>query len=170
MQPRKTRYNAVIFVALCLVLAAVTQFQAHENRRPAPVAAQKIADFTYRDMDGFSGNLYQFSQPVIVHFWATWCPPCVTELPQLIDKAKKTPGTIFLLVSVNKNKEDVTRFLQSFRLTAYRNIVLAHDPQQKIAADIFHVKAFPETFLLNADKTLKRHMAGPVPWVSFTDF
>ena len=55
----------------------------------------------------------------IIHFWASWCEPCITEIPELLqfikDSQNSTNGSKkFIVVSLDENFEDLTRFLKNF--------------------------------------------------------
>lgn len=131
-----------------------------------------IADFPYTKIDGTKGRLQDHAgKPVVLHFWATWCPPCIEELPELLDKAAITPDVSFLIISVDKDQAALRRFLLPYeKQTQGKNVYMLHDPAMKIAVDHMKVSAFPESFFLNSALYKKRHIKGPVRWVSFDDF
>lgn len=123
-----------------------------------------VPDFSYVDSDGKSGTLYQFQdKPVILHFWASWCLPCRDELPQLIEKASNSPDRVFMLISVDQRKEAMMAFLEPQKIPLSDNIVVIHDPKTVIT-DHFKVDGFPETIILNKNKTIARHIYGAADW------
>ncbi len=53
-------------------------------------------------------------QGVVVHLWASWCGPCVNEVPELITFSKTHPDVKFIIVSLDEQPEDIVKFLKSF--------------------------------------------------------
>lgn len=77
------------------------------------VSAQ-AADFKWMDD---TGEIYSLSeaykgQAVVVHFWASWCPPCVAEMPEMSAWLKEHPNVKVLAVSLDHNLETAKSFLQ----------------------------------------------------------
>lgn len=163
MRKRKSRYNALIFFALCVAVAFITQLIAGDYRRAD--SKTPIADFSYTDLNGKTGSLSQIQGPVVVHFWATWCSPCIKELPELLKKAETADDHRFLLIAADQVPQTVGKFLEVFKIPA--NVTPIVDSNLQTTGGIFGVTGFPETFILNADHTVKRHLTGTVPWVSF---
>jgi len=72
------------------------------------------ADFKWMDD---KGEIYSLSeaykgQPIIVHFWASWCPPCVAEMPEMAAWLKEHPQVKVLPVSLDNDLETAQAFLQ----------------------------------------------------------
>lgn len=163
--------NLTLLAFICLAVFYVTRFAAEYNFfRPQTVTA--TPDFSYTQIDGTAGKLSDHKgKPVIIHFWATWCPPCITELPELLDKAATRPDADFLLISVDKDQGRLRQFLKPYdNKLAAPNIINIHDPSATIATEHMKVSGFPESFFLDSNLYKKRHIKGPVKWVSFDNF
>jgi peroxiredoxin len=109
--------------------------------RPAP-------DFTLTDLNGNQVSLGDFSgQPVVVNFWATWCPPCLAEMPLLAEAYQREGGKIvFLAVSVDEPDSTVRRFAEKNDI----NLTILLDGGGRVASD-YKVRGIPVTFFISRD-------------------
>lgn len=167
--------NLTLLVFLCCALLYVTRFAAQYDFFRPSASSPQIGishDFPYTRLDGSTGFLRDHDgRKTVIHFWATWCPPCITELPELIDKAATRPDVDFLLISVDKDQARLRHFLQPYQQKLKTaNITMIHDLSANIATDHMKVSGFPESFFLDSGRYQTRHIKGPVKWVSFDDF
>lgn len=128
-----------------------------------------VPDFSWTAIDGKSTSISSMKdQPLVLNFWATWCAPCVYEFPKMIQLAQKNPDTVFLFVSVDKNPEDIERFLKKYGDEEHlKNVVIAHDPQKLISMDLFGTSKYPETFLISKDhKIIDKIIGADIDWLS----
>lgn len=132
--------------------------------RPAPELKVPAAEI-WSKQDFHLSSLR--GHPVLLHFWATWCAPCLGELPELLELAKKLRGEGFSVVAVAV--DDSWGKLESF-FARYPNlaplkdhVILVLDPQGKIA-EKFGSSRFPESFLINAEGLIDNKFIGPQPW------
>ena len=98
---------------------------------------------------------------LVLNFWATWCPPCIEEMPSLNQFAQQVSkdGVVVLGVSIDQNEQAYKRFLQQNRLA----FETARDPEADIAANYGTFK-WPETYIINAEgKVVEKHI-GPKSW------
>jgi cytochrome c biogenesis protein CcdA len=109
--------------------------------RPAP-------DFTLTTFKGTTISLEDLrGKPVVINFWASWCPPCRIEAP-LIERtwrAYKKRGPIFIGVNIQDRKEDALNYIREFDIT-YPN---GPDPTGEIAID-YGVSGLPVTFFVSS--------------------
>lgn len=104
--------------------------------------------------------------PLVLHFWGTWCGPCVAELPELLDLAKKERDIRVVAVAMD-DRAAVDKFLVKHpklsQIGEHMEVVV--DPKGKIA-DLYQVTRFPETFLINRQFLVDNRLVGPQPWLS----
>ena len=116
--------------------------------------------------DGTELYLKQFlGRPILMNFWATWCAPCIFELPHL-DKAAtllKEFNIDTLLVSTDRTPvQDVSAFLDSKQIYIP---IRGFDPKA-IWARAMNVSALPVTFLINANQNNSFSHTGIAEWSS----
>lgn len=119
------------------------------------------AGFVLTDTQGRTHRLEDYrGQWVLVNFWATWCPPCLDEIPDLNDLYEAHKGRRLLVLGVAmdyQSGKQVMDFAQS--LSVAYPIVLGN---QKIAAQIGAVNALPTTYLYNPQGKLVAYNVGPL--------
>ncbi len=155
------RINIIILCAL-MVITGLWTYLANRTSAPNNIVSPKfISDFDYTTLDGQKGKLHNHKGSVILlHFWATWCAPCLVELPTLIDLAKSQDNLIILGIAVNDKTENINRFLKKIDRKIPPNFIVALDTEKDISAKIFETKKLPESFLINTDLTLERKIIG----------
>ena len=102
---------------------------------------------------------------ILIHFWASWCPPCVGELPKIIKSANAYKDKKFKLVviSLDKNWKDADRVLPNGKLPP--NVFSLLDSANKVSA-AYGSYEFPETYLLTRDLRIVTKWIGPQKWNS----
>ena len=154
------RTEAAIVVAAAAFLAlVVVTFRAPAQRenlpRPAP-------EFRLPSLGGDSVSLGERrGHPVLVNFWATWCPPCVEETPALValDRKLRSRGLEVLGVSMDEEEAPLRAFVDRYQL-GYR---VLRDPTAA-TAHRYGTYKYPETYLVDATGQIIRRWVGAVDW------
>ena len=171
-----------VLIALVILISAVFAYW-DQVRVPTAVSSstldqsemvrEKIPDAEVALLSGQKVRLHDYKGKVLLlHFWATWCTPCVKEFPQLVELAKQYEEDIILLaVSVDKQRDAIPRFLKKLQIEdiaegAFKSFILAHDPMQKLSQDVFQTVKYPETFIIAPDLTVSRKIIGETDWLS----
>ncbi len=121
-----------------------------------------VPEFRLRSLAGGEGDLAALrGRVVLVNFWATWCPPCVQEMPSLerLHRTLGPEGLVVLGVSVDEDEKAVRDFVARVAVT----FPILRDPGAHTAA-AYRTTGYPETFVVGADGSLLRSFIGPAEW------
>ena len=155
------RRHKVITGTIALFIAAVIGVSLATSQAPAPPSYPAAAGFTLPAL-GQSGQQVSLSQyngkPVIVNFFASWCPPCQQETPLLASWYKQQHGHVVLL---GLDENDTTADALKFAHAKGVSYPIGFDPQVKVAL-AYNVDGLPQTFFLNAQHRIVGHVLGAV--------
>lgn len=149
---------------IALVLVAALSYPVWDAMRERNVVVgDKAPNFKVRTDSGKELTRGDFGGKLLVlNFWATWCPPCIDELPSLQTMASQLApkGVVVLGVSVDTNAAAYQQFLKSARIS----FETSRDPEAGISADYGTFK-YPETYVINREgKVVQKHI-GPRDWM-----
>jgi len=155
-----------ILPALALLLVFVYGFltrQPADSDDTAPRLGKPLADFTLPDLQGRSVQLTALRGKVVfVNVWATWCPPCVEEMPtmqQLYDRLHGR-GLEILAVSLDAlGAQVVAPFIQSHRLS-FPTLLDTKNLVQRL----YRTTGVPESFIVDKRGILVEKVVGPRDW------
>ena len=123
--------------------------------------------WTVQDIEGKTVVIKGVGQSLVVNLWATWCPPCIEELPSLSDLAEKL-GQNGLVVALSTEPLDkVQRFIKtSFPdLSSYLKIVSVTEEERN---RVFPADSLPVTYLFNQKGLLVKKVIGAKDWRTFS--
>ncbi len=123
--------------------------------------------FQYTTIQGRTGSLENHKgQVVLLHFWATWCAPCLVEFPDIIKLAEQSSKNLTILaISSNEARTDIDKFISNLKTSIPNNLILIHDEDKNITNTLFNVKKLPETILLDQNlKIVKKYIGPQTTW------
>lgn len=116
-----------------------------------PTGHQKMPRLALNSLEGAAVDLSSFEgKPTVVNLWATWCPPCVREMPVLQKAQAANPAVNFVFVNQGEAPQQVASWLSERQLPLH-NVVL--DASRKLGAALGH-SAYPTTLFFDARGTL----------------
>ncbi|MBI2955971.1 MAG: TlpA family protein disulfide reductase [Acidobacteria bacterium] len=154
--------DRVTLVALTLAtLALLLALEGPGPRTQAPRAGEEVPDFSF-ELAGQRQRLRELrGRVVVLNFWATWCPPCVAEMPSLerLHRRLGGRGVVVLGISVDESPRNYEAFLRTHGITFpnYR------DPEKRIST-LYGTFLFPETFVIDRQGRLVRKFIGAREW------
>jgi len=158
------RATAAAALALLAVLAVACGSRGSEDSVESlltpPQERRPAAAFAVARLDG-KGTvaLADFrGRPVLVNFWASWCPPCRRETAALVAFSRAHPGIAVLGVAVNDEPADARAFARRHRIP----YAVGSDPDGKLV-DLYGLPGLPATFVIDAEGRLAaRPWYGPI--------
>lgn len=151
-------FGAALVLAAGAVLFQGNRLQAQDN----PLVGREAPAWKLKDLNGQDVSSDQFKgKIVVVDFWATWCGPCVSEIPGYVELQKKygPDGLVIVGMSVDqKSPQYVQKFVQAHGMNY--TVVMADD---EAVAAFGNIDAIPTTFLINRDGRIINAKTGAVP-------
>ena len=130
----------------------------HEAQEPADGSVHSfvpveppyaVPNVTFADGSGTAVSLADFrGQVVLLNLWATWCPPCIRELPALDRLEGRLGGRDFRVVAVSLDEEGAKPAAVFFKRLAIQHLILYADPRQGIG-EVLPADVLPASFIID---------------------
>lgn len=156
-------YARLAALVVVVVIVAMGYVHMQENKAYGLKVGEAAPALSLPAREGSTVDIASFrGRPVIVNFWATWCPPCVSEMPALerLHKALSPDGLVVLGVSVDEDEKALSAFVAKTGLT----FPILRDPGGAVASGSFKTTGYPETFVIDAAGRVKETYVGPAEW------
>ena len=169
-------YNLLFFIAIALLIIPQTRqpIQIFLNKGIALIVKPSVIDDSEREvLSNYNWKLRDFSDThfdfntakgkvVVINFWATWCPPCIAEMPSLdllYQNYKNNDDVVFLFVS-NEKISVIKKFMseKEFSFNVYQS--LTEYPNE------FDVTSIPRTFVIDKKGKIVIDKSGAADWNS----
>jgi peroxiredoxin len=131
------------------------------DRRDAPAGALRVPFMTesgaHVTLEEFRGRI------VVLNFWATWCPPCVREMPALDRLHALLQGDRFAVVAVSTDRGEIGALRRFYDRTSVTHLPVYHDPSGTLART-FGVEGLPTTYILDHTGKILAEHTGYMDW------
>lgn len=166
----KTSIRKTALFTLLIVTGAICAFSPRDNDHArgsfdleslsgSTMQQIQTPDLKFEDENGKTISLHSLQGKVVfINLWATWCPPCVREMPSihaLRNTFKDNNDLVFLMVDVDGNLEKSKKWMQRKKFD-----LPVHIPASEIPRDLFR-GSIPTTFIVDKNNTIVgRHVGG----------
>jgi peroxiredoxin len=145
-------------VICCLLFVLVSVLTGCRSGAPKGRAGAGAPDFTVTDIQGKKLSLSDYKgKVVLLDFWATWCAPCLEEIPHFVDMQQQLgpQGFQTIGISMDDGPEPVKKFYQEHKL----NYPVAVG-DSKLADSYGGILGLPVTFVINRDGQIRKKFVG----------
>ncbi len=148
---------ALITAGVLLALANRGGVESQLEQLPSVASRERPApDFTLPDLNGNRVSLAQFrGQPVVINFWATWCPPCRDEIPRLIEAYEREKDSVTFIAISDEPADVVGPFIKE-QAIPYINLL---DSSYRVSS-AYGIRALPTTVFINRDGEIEVYYTG----------
>lgn len=129
------------------------------DEAPASPGYESAPSFTLKDLNGENVSLSDFKgKMVILDFWATWCPPCVAEIPHFIELYEQYKDQGFAMVGISLDREGVDVVKSFVQKYGINYPILMSDGQ--VAQAYGGITSIPTTFVIDSANNIRRKYIG----------
>lgn len=143
-------------VALGLLLTAGCDRGQHPGQIGSVAPTFAVSDgLQAADLSTLRGKV------VVLNFWATWCAPCIEELPSLMELQRRMPEVAVVAISTDEDTAAYKRFLSEHNI----QLRTINDSAQRVNP-LYGTFRYPETYVIDRNGVLRRKFIGPQTWTS----
>lgn len=159
--PRLGREPLVYGLALALLCVMVYRVEGYLREYDVQ-PDDRAPGFSLVNDQGIGVSLDDYEgKVVLLNFWATWCPPCIQEMPSLNATYERfrEDGLVVLGISVDEDADEYRDFLRTSGVT----FPTVRDPERTVSTRYGTMK-YPESYLISRDRRVLRKYVGPEDW------
>jgi cytochrome c biogenesis protein CcmG, thiol:disulfide interchange protein DsbE len=149
------------FVFFFLMVGMILLAACNSGSHP-PRIGNAAPEFTITDSQRTVTLSQLRGKPVVLNFWATWCPPCIEEMPSLV-QLQKQMGDKVTILAVSEDADDgaYKQFVRDHGV----DLLTVRDTERK-TNEVYGTFKFPETFIIDRNGKIVRKFIGATDWTS----
>ena len=156
-----TAILVIIFVLGLITTGCQSKGDLNGSPSEAPQIGKPAPGFQLPNLDGQSVSLSDFrGKPVLINFWASWCQPCVYEMPfiQEVFEEWSGQGLVVLTINIGESASKAKTFMESHDLSFPVLLDTKGDVAEK-----YNIRGIPTTFSVDKDGTIQAMRIGAFP-------
>lgn len=158
--------NTLVVFILALALLVQPAFAQSEG---VFKTGKPLPNIEFTDIDGNSFNAQELDAPIVLlYFWATWCPPCITKYPDLLNLIETMGDDMEVIaISIDYKEEPLKAFIEEHD-SPDLPIRWVHDSDFQLAYTDFLIRGVPTTFVLGSvpERLMIEKIDGNYDWAN----
>lgn len=146
------------FLSLSLLLPLAALPACNRGAHPQQ-PGEAAPNFTVSDGTNTVNLANYRGHVVLLNFWATWCAPCVAELPSLMELHRDMPKLDIIAVSVDQDADAYRRFVSAHHV----DLITVRNPSESVPT-LFHTTMWPETYLIDRNGIIRYKFVSNQDW------
>jgi cytochrome c biogenesis protein CcmG, thiol:disulfide interchange protein DsbE len=149
-------------IAIGVLLVALGYVAADSLREKVVDVNDTAPDFTIATDNGRTLSRSNFGgKLLVVNFWATWCPPCIEEMPSLDQFQRRFAGSGVVVLGISVDQSE--RAYRDLLRKAGVSFLTARDPEGRISAS-YGTSKYPESYVIDQRGKVVQKIIGPTNW------
>ena len=135
---------------------------AEQQGQTSEEVSYTAPDFTVYDLEGNGVKLSDFfGKPIVLNFWASWCPPCRSEMPDFDEKARELTDVQFLMVNCTDGGRETVETASAYVLEQGFTFPVFYDTSME-AVMAYGASSLPMTLFIGADGNIVTYAVGAI--------
>ncbi|MCM3268833.1 thiol-disulfide oxidoreductase ResA [Paenibacillus elgii] len=162
----RSSWTRALMLVLILFAIGYAVFQSLAGKREEVEVGQKAPDFALTNLQGETVRLSDYGGTgVLLNFWASWCDPCVNEMPLLNEAYGQLSGVEIVAVNMGETKERAGEFAERHRL----KLPILLDSQGEVKKQ-YKISGLPATFLIDDKGRIVHKFSGELSRADVMNF
>jgi len=163
----KNSYQLILLVCVGLgwiLLSRVPEHQKSQKALRAPQVGFQPPSISLLSLEGSEWNMEDASgRPLVINFWASWCPPCKAEMPAFERASEEYQDTDLIIAAINATNQDSIQNVNSFLQREDINLLILLD-RAGVTSKAYNIHSLPTTYFINRDGRISKILiGGPIP-------
>jgi len=148
---------------LCIGLLLQGLTGCSDNNTKLPGVGQPFPLSALKQLENVRGEKVDFSnKTLLINFWATWCTPCRSEMPDLQRLTDSLDPERFAIIGISV--DDDINLVREFLLQHKIRFPIFQDADLRLAADLLGIETYPDTFIVSPQGTITKRINGIIRW------
>ena len=168
---RKVNFQSILLIFLIIIGVGIIVLLQNKDSlfnlsgKPRLLKGVPAPNFTFPDLDGKMVSLDDYKgKVVLLNIWATWCPPCVDEMPSMEKLHQELKGEAFEILAVSidaSGAKDVLPFMKKYKLS-----FPALTDTRGAIKELYQTTGVPESIIIDKDGIIVEKVIGPRDWAT----